>query len=108
MSSPDPTPGDAHEHRRSDRWWRRRRHRTPEPDRSTLADLRPGERAVITAVDSHSAVGQRMLHLGLLEGTEVELVRRAPAGDPLEIRVAGYALSVRTSEAKLVEVEVLR
>lgn len=106
MTSSDRTPGDSCEHRQPDRWWRRLRRRAPEPDRPTLADLRSGQRAVVTAVDSHSAVGQRMLHLGLLEGTEVELVRRAPAGDPLEIRLAGYSLSVRASEARLIEVEV--
>jgi len=88
------------------RWWHRFARRRPTSRPWTLADLQPGQRAVVSSVACDTAVGQRMLHLGLLEGTEVTLVRRAPAGDPLEIRVAGYALSIRASEARLVGVEV--
>jgi Fe2+ transport system protein FeoA len=108
MRSHDPSTDVATDDRHATRWWHRwfRRRATTAP--RTLADLHPGQRAVVSSVACDSAVGQRMLHLGLLEGTEVMLVRRAPAGDPLEVRVAGYALSVRASEARLVGVEVHR
>jgi Fe2+ transport system protein FeoA len=43
--------------------------------------------------------------MGLVPGTEVELVRRAPLGDPLELRVRGYSLSIRGSEARDIELE---
>ena len=100
--APDSAADDATTGRR---WWPFGRRPTTTRPR-TLADLQPGQRAVVSSVACDTAVGQRMLHLGLLEGTEVTHVRRAPAGDPLEIRVAGYALSVRSSEARLIGVEV--
>ena len=73
----------------------------------TLADLRPGQRARITGYAEMSPTVQRVMHLGLLEDEEVELARRAPAGDPIEIRILGYSLSLRRQEAQLVEVEEL-
>ncbi len=106
MDTHDPTAGGIDVDHPDTRWWRRFARRRPMSRASTLADLQPGQRAVVTSVACDTTVGQRMLHLGLLEGTEVMLVRRAPAGDPLEIRIAGYALSVRASEACLVGVEV--
>ncbi len=106
MDTHDPTADPVTETSRSTRWWHRFARRHPVSEPRTLADLRPGQRAVVSSVSCDTAVGQRMLHLGLLEGTEVTLVRRAPAGDPLELRVAGYTLSVRASEARLVGVEV--
>jgi ferrous iron transport protein A len=60
----------------------------------------------VTDVECDTAVGQRILQLGLLEGTEVEVIRRAPAGDPLEVRLMGYSLSLRADEARSVVVEV--
>ena len=100
MTPHDITDGAGTSEGEATRWWQRLRRRP--------ADLLPGQRAVVTSVACDTAVGQRMLHLGVLEGTEVELVRRAPAGDPLEIRLAGSALSVRATEARMVAVEVRR
>lgn len=51
-----------------------------------------------------TTLGRRLLELGLVEGTEVQVVRRAPLGDPLQVRVGDYELSIRSSEASLVEV----
>ena len=48
----------------------------------------------------------RLLEMGLLEGTEVELVRFAPLGDPVDLKVRGYHMSIRLEQAKLVEVEL--
>jgi ferrous iron transport protein A len=73
----------------------------------TLADLRPGQRARIVGFADLGPVGQRILQLGLLPEEEIQLVRRAPAGDPLEVKVLGYSLSLRRQEAGLVEVEGL-
>lgn len=58
-------------------------------------------------MQSGGALGQRLLELGLLEGTTVEMVRRAPAGDPVEIRVCGSLLSLRVAEAEGITVEEL-
>ena len=71
----------------------------------TLADLRPGQKARIVGFADLGTLGQRILQLGLLPDEEIEMVRRAPAGDPLEVKVLGYSLSLRRQEAGLVEVE---
>jgi ferrous iron transport protein A len=51
---------------------------------------------------------QRIMQLGCIENTEVVLVRRAPTGDPIEVQVSGYALSLRRDEARLVLVRDIR
>ncbi len=70
----------------------------------TLAELRPGERGRVVRIAGDGPVMQRLMSMGLLEGTEIEVVRRAPAGDPIEIRIMDYALSLRREEARAVEV----
>ena len=69
---------------------------------STLDRLPVGSRGTIAAVEGEGAVPQRLLEMGLTEGVTVEVVRVAPLGDPLELRVRGYLLSIRKSEARLV------
>jgi Fe2+ transport system protein FeoA len=71
----------------------------------TLDQVAPGRRARVLAVSGEGGVAQRVLEMGLVEGTEVEVVRLAPLGDPLEIRVYGYLLSLRRAEAAAVSVE---
>ena len=70
----------------------------------TLADLKPGQTARVIGFGDGGTILGRLVALGLLEGTDVQLVRRAPAGDPLEIRLLGYSLSLRKQEAQLVRV----
>ena len=74
---------------------------------TTLADLKPGTRAVVTGFATGDVPG-RLLEMGLLPGTPVEVVRAAPLGDPLDVRVRGYHLSLRCHEARLVAVEAER
>lgn len=69
----------------------------------TLDQLPAGARGRIAGVHGDGPVMQRILQLGLLPGGDVEMVRRAPSGDPLEVRVLGYCLSLRRQEARLVE-----
>lgn len=69
-----------------------------------LSDLRPGERGRVARVDATGAVRQRLLDMGLLPDTVIELERLAPAGDPVWIRLQGYQLSLRRSEARTVQV----
>jgi ferrous iron transport protein A len=71
----------------------------------TLDQLKPGQSGVVAALHGNGTVQQRLLEMGVIEGAEVEMVRRAPLGDPLEIIVQGYHLSLRKAEAKLVELE---
>ena len=72
----------------------------------TLDQLKIGQRATITAIIDTGPLAQRLMSLGLLEGTDVAMKRRALGGDPLEIDVMGYALSLRRSEASLITIEL--
>jgi len=69
----------------------------------TLRDLKPGERGTITGW-SQDAPG-RLLEMGMLPGAVVEVVRLAPLGDPIDLKVRGYHLSIRKQEADMVRVE---
>jgi Fe2+ transport system protein FeoA len=71
---------------------------------SKLAHLRIGARATVVRVEGASEVSLRLLEMGLTPGVEIALVGVAPLGDPLELEIRGYRLSLRKSEAALVEV----
>ncbi len=73
---------------------------------TTLRDLRPGERGRVTGYVSDQ-LPPRLFEMGLLPGTEVELVRLAPLGDPIDLKVRGFHLSIRKHEAELILVERL-
>ncbi len=70
----------------------------------TLDRLAPGERGLIATIECEPAVARRLMELGLVPGTEVVMIRRAPLGDPLEITVRGVHLSLRRSEARQIHV----
>jgi ferrous iron transport protein A len=72
-----------------------------------LADVSLGGKAVVRSVMGGDDVSLRLLEMGLTPGVEVRLVGVAPLGDPLELDVRGYRLSVRKCEAARVEVELL-
>ncbi|KAB2675577.1 MAG: ferrous iron transport protein A [Verrucomicrobia bacterium] len=71
----------------------------------TLSSLAPGTTAVITSIQVPVERRARLLEMGLLVGTPVELVRFAPLGDPVELKVRGYHLTLRRHEADLVLVQ---
>ena len=73
------------------------------PQRS-LDQLAPGQTGVIVRLDGDEVIMRRMMELGLVPGTEVEVVRRAPLGDPVEICVRQVHLSIRRAEAAHVHV----
>ena len=72
----------------------------------TLNELKIGAAAVITAVGGDGALRCRLLDLGIIPKTRVTLQKVAPMGDPIEIRVRGYELTLRVEEAEKIEVEV--
>ena len=72
-----------------------------------LSELRVGQRARVLRIDARDEIGQRILEMGLIPGTEVELAGTAPLGDPLEFVLRGYHLSLRRIEAARVEVQRL-
>lgn len=73
-----------------------------------LADLRPGEKAKIIHMGVKDPAGRRYREMGLVRGERINVTRVAPLGDPIEIEVKGYDLSLRKEEAKLIIVEVIR
>ena len=70
---------------------------------ATLDTLAPGAHATVTGFTG--PLPARLLEMGLVPGTEVEVVRLAPLGDPMELKVRGFLLSVRKDEASHVQVE---
>ena len=71
----------------------------------TLRDVRIGKSATIIKVHGEGALRRRIMDMGLTKGTEVYVRKVAPLGDPLELNVRGYELSVRKADAELIEVE---
>ena len=71
----------------------------------TLAQLPAGKSGVITAVGGEGALRCRLLDMGLIPRTEVTLQKIAPMGDPIEIRVRGYELTLRLEDARKIELE---
>lgn len=72
---------------------------------TTLDRLPSGSRARVSAIQGPTALRRRLLEMGLCNQTEVAVVRRAPMGDPIELRLRGYHLSLRADQARLVAIE---
>jgi ferrous iron transport protein A len=68
----------------------------------SLASLAAGQTGTICGFTQDDGTTQRLMQLGVIEGETVDVVRRAPAGDPIEIRILGYALSLRATEAETI------
>lgn len=70
-----------------------------------LTALPPGRAATVTEINLPPVARARFMEMGLLVGTKVELIRFAPLGDPVEIKVRGYNLTLRKSEAEQILVK---
>ena len=70
-----------------------------------LSELKPGERGRITAMGDGGDATHRLLDLGLTRGTTVEVVRAAPLGDPIEVKLRGFMLTLRRAEAEHITVD---
>ena len=73
----------------------------------TLAELSPGQKAKVERIKGRSEINKRLVDMGLTPGSVIEMGRIAPLGDPIEIKVRGYHLSLRKEEAEKVTVELL-
>jgi Fe2+ transport system protein FeoA len=69
-----------------------------------LADLKPGDKVRIEAVDARDPAVQRLMVLGLVEGAELTFLRKSLGGDPLEFRIHGAGISLRREQARHFEV----
>ena len=72
-----------------------------------LSELAPGISARVTGVEGEKDLRRRVLDMGLVPGTEVQVQRRAPLGDPVSVVFRGYELSLRLAEAQIVLVRPL-
>ena len=68
----------------------------------TLADMAPGDRAVVVGVHGSNEMRRRLLEMGFVSGTDLRVVRLAPLADPMEVELHGYHLSLRRTEARTV------
>lgn len=71
----------------------------------TLRDTKVGETVKVVRLNGEGAVKRRIMDMGLTRGTEVYVRKVAPLGDPVEVHVRGYELSLRKADAEMVEVE---
>ena len=71
----------------------------------TLKELEIGKSAVIRQVGGEGALRQHFLDMGMIPGAEVTVVKLAPMGDPMEVQVHGYELTLRLAEADQIEIE---
>ncbi|MFR9278803.1 MAG: FeoA family protein [Ezakiella coagulans] len=71
----------------------------------TIEDLKINETATVKKLHGDTAVKKHIMDMGITKGTDVTLVKVAPLGDPMELRVRGYELSIRAAEAKKIEIE---
>lgn len=72
----------------------------------TMADMKPGEVGTVVALHGSGNIKHRLIDMGIVKGTEVRMVKYAPLADPIEIKVKNFELSLRVSEAKMIDVEV--
>ena len=71
----------------------------------TLKDVRVGETAVILRLHGEGALKRRIMDMGITKGVEIFVRKVAPLGDPMELNVRGYELSVRKADAEMIEVQ---
>lgn len=70
----------------------------------TLKDVKVGQTAVVKKLTGEGAVKRRIMDMGITKGVEVHVRKLAPLGDPIEITVRGYELSIRRADAEMIEV----
>ena len=71
----------------------------------TLGDAKVGSTVVVTKIEGDSAYKRRIMDMGITKGSELYIRKVAPLGDPVEITVRGYELSLRKADAEMIEVQ---
>ena len=71
----------------------------------TLKDVKVGENATVVKLHGEGATKRRIMDMGLTKGVEVHIRKVAPLGDPVEVSVRGYELSIRKADAEMIEIE---
>lgn len=71
----------------------------------TLRDTQIGETVIVKKINGEGAIKRRIMDMGIIKSTEIYVRKVAPLGDPVEITVRGYELSLRKADAEIIEVE---
>lgn len=71
----------------------------------TLRDVRPGQTVTVIAINAEGMFKRRIMDMGITTGTSITLIKTAPLGDPVEVTVRGYQLSLRKEEASSIKVQ---
>jgi len=71
----------------------------------TLREVKPGETVFVVKLSGEGAIKRRIMDMGITKGVEIFVRKVAPLGDPVEVTVRGYELSVRKADAELIEVK---
>ena len=71
-----------------------------------LSDLLPGQKGIVRKVTGSSMIKRRIVDMGVVAGTIIEVQKFAPLGDPMEVKVKGFNLSLRKNEAGMIEIEI--
>ena len=74
----------------------------------TLKEVKPGATIKVVKISGEGVIKRRIMDMGLTKGVEIFVRKVAPLGDPVEVTVRGYELSVRKADAELIEVEIVR
>ena len=72
---------------------------------NTLRQIRAGSKAKVVKLHGEGDVKRRIMDMGITKGVEVQVCKVAPLGDPIEVTVRGYQLSIRKADAEMIEVE---
>lgn len=72
----------------------------------TLRDLKPGNSGIVESVRSAGNIRRRVLEMGVTPGTKIDVIKVAPLGDPIEVMLRGYNLSLRKEEAEAINIKV--
>lgn len=69
----------------------------------TLYELKPGQEGKVALIDSKGPLKRRIMDMGVTPGTLIKVIKNAPLGDPIEVNIRGYELSLRKEEAKHIQ-----
>ena len=73
---------------------------------STLSNLPVGSEARVVSVNATNGIARRIMEMGVVPGVTISVIKAAPFGDPIEVRVRGYSLAMRKTEADAIEVSL--
>ena len=71
-----------------------------------LNDLEPGQKGVVVSIKGSGVTRRRIMDMGIVRGSEIKVIRKAPLGDPVEFEIRDYNLTLRTKEAELIQVSL--